>query len=365
MTTRCTRPIRFRLPLIRLCLSAAAVAIGLFTLEARSCTAADRVTIHPEGTSSAITLVGDVVDFNRRELKLQQKTGAGLRYIPADEILSVETYHGDAHRRAVREFAAGEIGQAESSFLAAYAEDHRPWVQRELLAGLVRCARRQGQFAVAAARFLQIIKSEPATRHWSAVPLIWAPEAIPADTRDEATVWLRHHTQAGRLIGASVLLQDPAHGTLAVREMKQLARETDPVISSLARAQLWRLKLTPGQTTPNELRSWREDIERMPADLRGGPYWVLAKAHELAGDYEQAAADWLWLPTVYHEDGVTTVHASLAAARALTRLGRQDEGLTLYREVASRFGWSPLASEARAAIRETEQTTDASNPAGG
>ncbi|MFG0334217.1 MAG: tol-pal system YbgF family protein [Maioricimonas sp. JB049] len=341
------------------------LGVCLFAFGMETASAADRVTVQSEGTSSAITLVGDVIDFNRRELKLQQKTGAGLRYIPADDILSVETYYREAHRRAVGEFAAGEIGLAESSFLAAYADEHRPWVQRELLAFLVRCARRQGQFAVAAARFLQIIKSEPATRHWSAVPLIWSPEPVSADTRDKASLWLSHSTEAGRLIGASVLLQDSQHGAVAVREMKQLARVTDQVISALAEAQLWRLKLAPGQTTPNELKSWRDKIARMPADLRGGPYWVLAKAHELAGDYEQAAADWLWLPTVYHEDAVTTVHASLAAARALTRLGRRDEAQTLYREVASRFSWSPLAGEARAAIRDRQQTTDASNPAGG
>jgi hypothetical protein len=85
----------------------------------------------------------------------------------------------------------------------------------------------------------------------------------------------------------------------------------------------------------------------MSPQLRAGPMYLLGRAAALTSDSEQAAADWLWLPLVYHEDEHLAARACLEAADALDRLGRATEAETLHREVVERYGWSQFAAEAR------------------
>ena len=94
----------------------------------------------------------------------------------------------------------------------------------------------------------------------------------------------------------------------------------------------------------------------MPEDLRGGPYYVLGRAHFQRREYGPAAAALLWLPFVYYEDHHLAARACLEAADALSKLGQSTEATTLYREVAHRFRETPFANQA-ATILESKLKT--------
>jgi TolA-binding protein len=307
----------------------------------------DRVTVHPEWASKPITEVGEIVEFTGRRITIRVNSGNPIRTYAADEVRHIDTYHGPAHQEALERFAAGDGPAAERAFEQALGEEPRAWVQEELRAWLVRCALRRGDRTTAARQFVKVLERDPESRHWGGAPLVWAAEDTPEPLRGEARGWLAARNDGVRLLAASLLLLDPVAGAAARGELEKLARSLDPTVQSLARAQGWRLRLIEAEPTPFALDTWRAQVRRMPPRLRGGPMYLLGRAAALGGNSDLAAADWLWLPLVYTEDEPLAARACLEAAESLARLGRHDEAMTLYREVAERFHWSPFAGEAR------------------
>ena len=84
----------------------------------------------------------------------------------------------------------------------------------------------------------------------------------------------------------------------------------------------------------------------MPAEFRGGPYYVLGQAYRQLGEHDRAAAALLWLPCVYSENHVLAARACLEAAESLSKIGQTDAAITLYLEVTERFSGTSYAQEA-------------------
>ncbi|REJ86783.1 MAG: hypothetical protein DWQ34_26235 [Planctomycetota bacterium] len=312
----------------------------------------DRVTVLPEGKSKPIVVVGDVQSFDARMITIRVKSGIPIQTFPTESVLDVETRQVPGFTRGIDAFESGDIARAEAEFLQAVSLEKRLWVREEIYGWLVRCARRRGDRTAAGEYFNQILSIEAETRQWGLVPLVWAAETINAALQDSAAKWLTSLDEGTRLMGASALLLDSRRSEAAQREMDKLARSPDQIVNSLARAQLWRIRLVDAELTRNELESWRAQIERMPAELRAGPMYLAGRAAALQNDTQQAATDWLWLPLVYTQDEPLAGRACLDAADALARLGRHDEALTLYEEVVDRFGFTPSAQEARQRVSE-------------
>jgi tetratricopeptide (TPR) repeat protein len=315
--------------------------------------AEDRVTILPEFASKPIVEIGDVTEFNSRRIVIRVQSGNPIRTHPAKAVQHIETHYTSQHERGLSAFEAGDTLAAEREFEQALQQEPRGWVQEELRAWLVRCAIRRGDRAAAGSQFARILEHDVDTRHWGVAPLVWAPETVGDALRSDARNWLTSRVEGVRLLGASVLLVDANFGTAARTEIDRLGKSLDATVQSLARAQSWRLKLIEGEPSAFELSLWRQRIDAMPSALRAGPTYLLGRAAALASDSEQAAADWLWLPLVYHEDEHLAARACLEAADALSRLGRATEAETLYREVVERYGWSPFADEARQKLAAT------------
>jgi TolA-binding protein len=309
--------------------------------------AEDRVTVLPKFASRPIIEIGDITEFNGRRIVIRVRSGNPIRSYSADEVQHIETHYTPQHERGLAAFEAGDLAAAEREFDQALQQEPRGWVQEELRAWLVRCAIRRGDRAAAGTQFARLLENNTDTRHWGVAPLVWAPETIGDALRGEARVWLASRVEGTRLLGASVLLLDANFGTAARTEIERLSKSLDVNVQALARGQSWRLKLIEGEPSAYELATWRQRIDGMSARLRAGPMYLLGRAAALASDSEQAAADWLWLPLVYHDDEHLAARACLEAADALSRLGRTTEAETLYREVVERFGWSPFADEAR------------------
>jgi tetratricopeptide (TPR) repeat protein len=262
-------------------------------------------------------------------------------------VLKVETYQTQAHVRGLAAFESGDLTLAENELISAANNEARTWVRQEILSWLVCCAQRRDDRLAAGKYFVRIIQSDPDTRHWSVIPLIWSAETVSRELRTEAQSWLGSSTEGVQLLGASMLLLDQQFAKSAGETLDRLTRSSDRSVQSLARAQTWRLRLVAADMTPNELLNWRERVERMPESLRGGPMYLIGRAASGRSDLEQAAADWLWLPLVYDDDEPLAARACYEAALALEQLGRLDEAVPLYDEVLQRYGWSPFAGDAR------------------
>ncbi|HTI51904.1 MAG TPA: hypothetical protein VL475_13165, partial [Planctomycetaceae bacterium] len=198
---------------------------------------------------------------------------------------------------------------------------------------------------------LAILKSDPETRHFRLIPLAWSAEEVSSAVRDEAQTWLQESSEAARLIGASLLVNDPVRKNAARAALRELATSTDKRLQVLAQMQGWRLELAAESISDLEILHWQDRINELSPDLRAGPAYVLGSAYAARHDYELAAATLLWLPLVDDHDFRLSARACLEAGQALDKIGQHAEAQELFREVSQRFGESPSGALARRLLK--------------
>ena len=287
--------------------------------------ARDRLVLQPPDKASRQVIPGDIADYNAEFIEIHLTVGKPVHRYPVSQIITVQTVQTEAHRKGVTLFQHGELDLAQVEFEQALQAEPRQWVQREILGWLIKIAMRQGDRATAGARFLQIMSSSSAPREYVLMPLVWGSSRIDARLRQQARFWMTSDSAIQRLLGASVLLGDPQFGESARTELDGLASVSDRRVAELARWQLRRQRTTAADVTDNELLSWEASIDRLPTELRSGPYYLLGRARQHRSEYDRAAAAFLWLPTVHHENELLTARAAVDAATALKRAGRLVE----------------------------------------
>jgi hypothetical protein len=219
----------------------------------------------------------------------------------------------------------------------------------------VRTALRQDRWSDAANQFLAIAAEDPDTFHWETAPLIWAPVTVRDADRTIARKWLEGDQSIPRLLGASLLLKEPDPvGSAAERALTNLLSDPSTQVARLARAQLWRNRLGQ-QLSDNEIANWRSHINSLPEKLRGGPQYLLASAYLQRGQFDRAAAEFLWIPLTYFQHEPTAARASLEAGVSLLRAARRDDAVKVLNETAANFSWSPAGRDAKARLAELQQ----------
>lgn len=322
--------------------------------------AEDRVTLIPEGGTDPVVLIGTVENYTGAELVIQRAGVPSADHFPSGRILSVQTWHTAAHDQGLSELAQGKTLLAEQTLLKALRDDRRDWVQREIIAALTSCALRRGDWGTAGTRFLQITAHDGRSPHWSVAPLIWAPQALGDADKTLARNWMQQADSPSRLVAASWLLLDPVYGDAAKKKLDDVARDSNSIAASFARAQLWRVRLGP-ELSGIELEKWRQEIRRLPRPLRAGPQYLLGRGLLQRQDHTAAVGELMWLPMVYRENEELTARALSDAGNALAKLGKTREALTVYDELISKYPWSPWVNEAREARSVLSHSTDSSD----
>src|SRR5262249_43960128 len=115
-------------------------------------------------------------------------------------------------------------------------------------------------------------------------------------------------------------------------------------VAQLARTQLWRWDYA--KATAEEFAAWQRQVARLPADVRGGPYFIIGLALQRNGQFEEAALAFLWPALVYGNDPRLSSRAALLAADCLEQAGQRSEARQLYTEITTRFASSPEATTA-------------------
>jgi tetratricopeptide (TPR) repeat protein len=334
-----------------------AVAITLLPVAAQ---AQDKVILQRSSLSARVTVSGVVENYTGTEISIRTDNDEPPKTFPSADVVEIQTPQTDSHTRGLKLLAEGQVEQAVRELDVAVKKEPRTWVRREILAALVRCGMRRGDYAAAGSRFLAIVKSDPTTRHFRVIPLVWSPELISPDTRSEAVSWLSGRVEAGRLIGASLLYDDREMRKEARSVLKELSSSTDDRVRVLAQMQARREEALAGTPGKMQTAQWRQRIDEMPEDLRAGPYFLLGRVYAAQHDYELAAATLLWLPLVDDHDFRLAARACLEAGTALDRIGQHAEARTLYREVTVRFADTPFADEAAELLKRADGNTEES-----
>ncbi len=176
-------------------------------------------------------------------LVLARGEGRRLRVFTADEyrILGIETTYHPAHAAGSKLLEERRFDEADEQLRVALDAEQRRWVRREILALIVRADLGSGRRSAAGNAFLKLVESDPTTPWFRLIPLWWTAGSPPAEARLSAREWLRDAPECPRLLGASLLLDDPTFTVEAENALRLLARSDDPRFQALATAQLWRL----------------------------------------------------------------------------------------------------------------------------
>jgi tetratricopeptide (TPR) repeat protein len=299
--------------------------------------AQDHVVLQTEGSTSRVTMPCQIVDYTGERITVLFKSGAPPKSYPAEQVIEVRTAWVESHELGRKLLADRKVEEALKALQAALVSEKRAWVRREILALLIRGSLRIGDRASAGTRFLQLLESDPTTRQFGLIPLVWASESVSGAAKSQARDWLKQDSDAARLLGASLLLDDATNGDSAAQELQALQRSTDDRVRSLAQTQSWRLKLRALEVGDLELNRWEDRIHEMPASLRGGPSYLLGRGWTMRRDHDRAATALLWTSLMSDSDARLAARAGVEAAESLKRLGQPDDARRLLEEIATRF----------------------------
>ncbi|MCS7306088.1 MAG: tetratricopeptide repeat protein [Thermoguttaceae bacterium] len=314
----------------------------------------DVVEWNPGGAGSArARLSGQVLEYTGQLLFLRLPDGREQK-IPAQKVLRVHTQYSPLHQEAEERFQLGRFTEALHLYRKAIEEEPRRWVRRQMLARMVVCYEETGQATAAGETFLLLVQSDPDTLYWEVIPLAWLPGVPDVGLERQAKQWLAQDPEqapAAVLLGASHLLSGPDRAT-ALQRLNTLVRHPDPRIALLALAQTWRSQV---QVEPAQLEVWERTIQKLPAGLRAGPYYVLGRALAHQDRWEEAALAWMRIPILYGRPRSLAARALVEAGAALQRLGQTEQAARLYKEVLAKYPDTASGSEASQRLHELQK----------
>jgi hypothetical protein len=298
--------------------------------------AGDRLVVRRPGSLGRIELQGEIREYLGEEVTFQASPDGPIQTWRGPEVVLVEPDRQETHQRG-RQSITTDPGQAAADLEQALSEESRPWVRREILSDLVRCALFQRQFGVAGSRYLAIETSDPETHHLEVIPLRWTPEPPTRDDRSAAVKWLRSKSATANLMGASQLLLDPEFGSEAETTLRRIGRGDSLRLQPLAQWQLRRTEAFSGRPRLSDLQYWQKSFDQLPVPLQAGPAYLVAEALDRRAESALAASYWLRLVT--HEAGDLRLLADSLerGAEALQTAGQTSEAAALRDERNRRF----------------------------
>lgn len=354
-----TRINRILIALLGVCLIAAGLSHQKAAAQSTSLTQAgnypDHIMIQPKYSTGKKRIRCRILDYTGVVVTVHLMEGDIRKTYATSEVTRVETPQTEQHRSGLKLLEAGEIQKAEEQLLEAYRLDPREWVKREILSYLVRAALQRGDYVTAATRMEKIFASDEHTHHLELLPSVWTTKVLnPGQIRNGAEL-LVSDSDISQFVGASILLEQPGFEETAKTALLEIQTSGHRRLQLLAEAQLWRLEFSKNDLPVYTIEKWKRHIERLPTELRGGPYFLLARAYQFKLLRDDAALTYLRIPVLYDHDRLLAAEASLAAADVLRSGGRQQESISVYRELTTRFQGTEAARKADAILKSVAQ----------
>lgn len=316
--------------------------------------AQDTVVLTSTDGKSRLTRQGEIVDYTGQELRLKTLSGRE-EPIAAGRVIEIKTTWLADHLRGSEFVRAGKLDDAIAALQQAKESERRPWARRQIMAELVECHLDAGRIDLAGDEFLRIIADDPTTQHFAVIPLPW--RALPPDAALEAraAAWLSAGSKipAATVLGASWLLSTRHRGEAVAALTEQSLKRSAPHdvrLAMLADIQLWRTKIVTAKEP--EVDRWQAAIEKMPAEIQAGGWFVVGDARARLGQAEEASLAYLRVPLVHGRPRAMAADALVAAGEQLEKFKRGDQAAGLYREVIADYSTCPAAAEAQVRLRK-------------
>lgn len=234
-------------------------------------------------------IAGDVIDFDAKRLRITidgddvESIYAGWRVIwiePSDA--------SGLQSEAIALFDAGRNAECLSKLPAVLEERPPVWRQQWLTMMAASAAMKSSRGDIALELVSQIDRRSHPLLVTSWFPIAWRNGVQPVAIVQAARKRLQDPSPAVRLVAASWLLSSADRGEAAAT-LKTLAGQTDRrEIAMLAKCVLWRTATPPDVVA--SMRSWHQELKRLPIALQTGPMQTMADKFESAGKPDAAKA---------------------------------------------------------------------------
>jgi tetratricopeptide (TPR) repeat protein len=317
-----------------ICLNAAPQVLAEDTIWLRSTGTTQRIYAHQ----------GTIADYTGETLSLE----SGTRF-PAERVMRVDSTWTASKQAGDTALAEHDFAKALTFYQRSLREETRRWVRRMILVRMVECYRDSGKLDVAAAAFLALLKDDPTTRHFDAIPLTWYSASDVRVDATKARGWLGSKDATTRLIGASHLLNS-SDRRAALEVLDALSILPDTRIALLAQAQIWRTRIAASK--PHEPPQWAAAIAKLPEPLRSGPSFVVAGAFAHHKQPKRAAELYMRVPILHEKQYHLAAQSLWEASRQFAALDRTKDAERALREIVKQYGRSPIAESAEQKLRE-------------
>jgi tetratricopeptide (TPR) repeat protein len=262
------------------------------------------------------------------------------REIDNDQIVEVQTKWSDAYRSGLAELKTGKTRIPIIQLEEALKNESRAWAQQIIRAKLVDAYQSIEKHGSAVKHFLQIVQEDPNSRFLHLAPLPWTGSGNSLDR--SALQWIESPDSVTQLIGASWLLGGTERDK-GIKMLEELSRDIDPRIKNPAIAQLWRTRVN---VNAKQIEVWQGIVDRMPRELRAGPYFVLAGAQSGAGQSEQAILNLMRIPILYPEQKTLSAAALYRSGSLLHNKGQTEQAQSLLNELMTYYPQTIWAQQA-------------------
>lgn len=303
----------------------------------------------PQNGGGQTKLTGQILDYSGAGLRIRLTSGRE-QLLPSDRVARIESHWNSSHNEADSLFANHQYAAALAAYGRADEAESRVWARQRIRAQMIRSLHAMGRETEACAAFLLFEQNDPETPYLDCIPLAWLPDE--SVSKSQALAWLAQRDRsAATLLGASHLMSTDEREA-AVAELSRLRSHKDPRIAALATAQLWRQEIA--RSDAETIARWSGLVESMPEALRAGPYYLLGAAQAHQKRWEDAALDWMRVPIGYPNHRQLAAASLVAAGDALAELGRRDQAIRLFREVATDYDLPKWKTEATGRLSKFE-----------
>lgn len=276
---------------------------------------------------------GEIVNWIGDRISVKGK--AGLKEFDTERLIRIETAWHGGYEEGNRLLAQYRYNSSINQFNTALDSEPRPWMQNIVFAKLVQCYLAKEDFGNAASHFLEVIDDDPQSRFRHLAPLVWTSSRPTKQQLKKAEVWLESNEPMIALIGASWLLADKTKQK-ARQKMESLARDFDPVIASLAKAQTWRLDTVPPDEKRMAIRI--QQVQAMPEEVRCGAWYLIAESQSKSKRENDAIVNYMRIPINDPQQGGLAAASLYQTAWLLKNTNREKQSQALRNELKEKFG---------------------------
>lgn len=298
----------------------------------------DVVVTRRKDSEQTLKRKGTIVEWKGMSLTIN--SDGVERDIDNDQIVEIQTNWSADYHSGLAELKTGKTQIAIVHFQEALRSESRPWAQRMIRAELVDAFQSIEKHASAVEQFLKIVEEDPNTRFLHLAPLPWTNSGNTLGSSAEP--WIESRDSITRLIGASWLLGGPNRNK-GVKILDELSGDIDPRIKNIAIAQRWRTRVN---VNSKQVEVWQGIVDRMPRDLRAGPYLVLADAQARAGLTDMAIVNLMRIPILYPQQKTLSAAALYRSGSLLQNRGETRKAQSLLTELITYYPQTIWAQQA-------------------